>query len=277
MDTQSFPTSVESVDIVIIGGGQAGLVLGYHLTRAKRNFVILDAESRVGDGWRRRWTRCGCSPPPSTTASRDAVPGRQADVPHKGRGGRLPRGVCNEVRASGPHRDPRGAGAARRRRISGRGERPAVRANSVVLATGGEQLPFVPEFADRIGESILQAALQRLSQPGSAAPRYGSRRGGGKLRRGDRPRAECSPTGAAGGRARGRAALPSWTQRRPVRTAAGPVRRHAGAHLGDAHRPEVRRPVQRASADPHPAARSRGGGGDADAADHRRRRRPTPH
>ena len=35
MDTRSFP-SPESVDIVVIGGGQAGLALGYHLTRSTR-------------------------------------------------------------------------------------------------------------------------------------------------------------------------------------------------------------------------------------------------
>lgn len=42
-------------DTIVIGGGQAGLALGYHLARHDLDFVILDAGSRVGDSWRRRW------------------------------------------------------------------------------------------------------------------------------------------------------------------------------------------------------------------------------
>jgi len=40
---------------VIIGGGQAGLAMGYHLQRRGVPFVILDANDRVGHAWRQRW------------------------------------------------------------------------------------------------------------------------------------------------------------------------------------------------------------------------------
>ncbi|MEU6415450.1 NAD(P)/FAD-dependent oxidoreductase [Microbispora sp. NPDC046933] len=42
-------------DTLIIGGGQAGLALGYHLRRAGLRFAVLDAHRRVGDAWRHRW------------------------------------------------------------------------------------------------------------------------------------------------------------------------------------------------------------------------------
>jgi putative flavoprotein involved in K+ transport len=45
----------ETFDVVVIGGGQAGLSVGYHLRRAGARFVILDAHQRVGDAWRKRW------------------------------------------------------------------------------------------------------------------------------------------------------------------------------------------------------------------------------
>jgi putative flavoprotein involved in K+ transport len=45
----------ERVETVIIGGGQAGLSVGYHLARRGRRFVILEANTRVGDSWRTRW------------------------------------------------------------------------------------------------------------------------------------------------------------------------------------------------------------------------------
>jgi putative flavoprotein involved in K+ transport len=46
---------IERVEAVVIGAGQAGLAVGYHLARWGRPFVILEANARVGDSWRRRW------------------------------------------------------------------------------------------------------------------------------------------------------------------------------------------------------------------------------
>ena len=40
---------------IVIGGGQAGLATGYHLKKMNIDFLILDAEERTGDSWRRRW------------------------------------------------------------------------------------------------------------------------------------------------------------------------------------------------------------------------------
>jgi putative flavoprotein involved in K+ transport len=45
----------EHFETVIIGGGQAGLSVGYHLKRQDRPFVILDTNERIGDSWRKRW------------------------------------------------------------------------------------------------------------------------------------------------------------------------------------------------------------------------------
>jgi ribulose 1,5-bisphosphate synthetase/thiazole synthase len=44
----------EVFDVVVIGGGQAGLSVGYHLAKCGVRFVILDANERVGDSWRKR-------------------------------------------------------------------------------------------------------------------------------------------------------------------------------------------------------------------------------
>jgi putative flavoprotein involved in K+ transport len=43
------------VNTVVIGGGQAGLSVGYHLKRHGVDFVVLDDRARVGDVWRNRW------------------------------------------------------------------------------------------------------------------------------------------------------------------------------------------------------------------------------
>jgi putative flavoprotein involved in K+ transport len=45
----------ERFDVIVIGGGQAGLSVGYYLAKSGLRFVILDANQRVGDTWRKRW------------------------------------------------------------------------------------------------------------------------------------------------------------------------------------------------------------------------------
>lgn len=45
----------ERHEVIVIGGGQAGLSVGYHLQREGVPFVILDARHRIGDAWRERW------------------------------------------------------------------------------------------------------------------------------------------------------------------------------------------------------------------------------
>jgi putative flavoprotein involved in K+ transport len=42
-------------DVIVIGAGQAGLAMGYYLSKSKLNFLILDSHNRVGDTWRDRY------------------------------------------------------------------------------------------------------------------------------------------------------------------------------------------------------------------------------
>ncbi|HEX3723161.1 MAG TPA: FAD-dependent oxidoreductase [Nitrolancea sp.] len=46
---------VEQRDVVVIGGGQAGLATGYYLRRTPLNFEILDAGTAPGGAWRHTW------------------------------------------------------------------------------------------------------------------------------------------------------------------------------------------------------------------------------
>lgn len=47
--------TAEPIDTIVIGGGQAGLSVGYHLARRNLRFIIVDAHERIGDAWRTRW------------------------------------------------------------------------------------------------------------------------------------------------------------------------------------------------------------------------------
>jgi putative flavoprotein involved in K+ transport len=59
-------------DVVVIGGGQAGLAAGYYLRRQKLDFVILDAQSTPGGAWQRTWDSLHLFSP----AAFSSLPGR---------------------------------------------------------------------------------------------------------------------------------------------------------------------------------------------------------
>jgi putative flavoprotein involved in K+ transport len=157
MYPQSHPPASESTDIVIVGGGQAGLALGHYLTRYRRDFVILDAGGRVGDGWRNRWDSLRLFTP----AKYDGLPGmpfpgdrlafptkdEQADY-LEAYATRFALPVRSATRVKHVRRDGRAF-------VVDAGDRQW-HADSVVLATGGSQVPFVPEFAERLDESTRQ-------------------------------------------------------------------------------------------------------------------------
>ncbi|ATB32445.1 flavin-containing monooxygenase [Melittangium boletus] len=47
--------STHRSNVLIIGGGQSGLALGYYLARRGQQFTILDGGSEIGHMWRNRW------------------------------------------------------------------------------------------------------------------------------------------------------------------------------------------------------------------------------
>ena len=58
-------------EVVIVGGGQAGLALGYFLVQQGRRFTILEAAEEPAPAWRKRWESLKLFTP----ARYDALPG----------------------------------------------------------------------------------------------------------------------------------------------------------------------------------------------------------
>lgn len=44
------------LDSIIIGAGQSGLAVAYYLKQLKRNFVLIDSNSEIGESWLKRWS-----------------------------------------------------------------------------------------------------------------------------------------------------------------------------------------------------------------------------
>ena len=75
---------VERYELVIIGAGQAGLAAGYWLAREDIDFVILDANARVGDSWRQRWDSLQLFTPAKYSALPGlAIPGDPYRLPNR--------------------------------------------------------------------------------------------------------------------------------------------------------------------------------------------------
>ena len=88
----------EQVETIIVGGGQAGLAVGYYLAQRHRSFVILDANERTGDSWRKRWDSLQLFTPAYLSGLAGSGVSRAAEpLPDQGRDGRLPRGVRRPI------------------------------------------------------------------------------------------------------------------------------------------------------------------------------------
>jgi putative flavoprotein involved in K+ transport len=147
----------EQFDTVVIGGGQAGLAMGYFLAKQDRDFVILDAGDRIGDAWRSRWDSLRLFTP----AALNGLPGRPFPLP----GGYFPtkdetadylEEYAREFDL--PVRLGRHVDSLRREGhdylVSAGEER--YMAENVVVATGPYHAPRIPDFAGRLDPSITQ-------------------------------------------------------------------------------------------------------------------------
>lgn len=67
----------DCLDVVVIGAGQAGLAIAWHLSRHGARFRLLDSTSQIGDSWRTRWDSLRLFTP----AQYDSLPGMPFPAP----------------------------------------------------------------------------------------------------------------------------------------------------------------------------------------------------
>jgi len=153
-------------DVVVIGAGQAGLAVGYHLARRGLRFIILDAEARIGDVWRRRWDSLRLFTPARYDGLDGlAFPAGAASFPTKDE-----MADYLELYASHfglPVRSGTAVDGLARRdgRYTVRAGSARFEAEQVVVATGGYRTPRTPAFANQLAPHVTQLHSSAYRNP----------------------------------------------------------------------------------------------------------------
>jgi len=153
--------------VIIVGGGQSGLAMGYYLKQMKSDFIILDENIHIGDSWRGRWDTLHLFTP----SRYDGLPGMKFPLlknsfPGKDQvadylidyAGRFELPVQLKVRVKKISQEN---GIFRLETTAG-----IFKAEKVVVASGTHPVPRIPGFSTELSEGILQIHSSEYKNPG---------------------------------------------------------------------------------------------------------------
>jgi putative flavoprotein involved in K+ transport len=163
---------MRTLDVVVIGGGQAGLAVGHYLRRTELSWTVLDAQPGPGGAWPRAWgslrlfspARFSSLPGWLMPGGTDEYPTRDAAVEYLAQ---------YEARYGVPVERPVHVRAVRRAQDgflleTDRGE---CRASAVVSATGSWSAPYTPDVPGRDGFRGVQLHSAEYRAPQELAGR----------------------------------------------------------------------------------------------------------
>jgi putative flavoprotein involved in K+ transport len=164
----------ELFDVVIVGGGQAGLALSYYLTAQGRSHLVLE-QGRIAESWRsKRWDSLRLIAPnwslrlpgfeydgddPDGFMGKDEVVARLETYAQS-----FAAPVREGVRVTAIERGPADPHFLMRTKGD------SYRASQVVLATGALQQPRVPACAARVPANVTQVVAPAYRNPQSLPP-----------------------------------------------------------------------------------------------------------
>jgi putative flavoprotein involved in K+ transport len=152
------PAADQRLDVVVVGGSQAGLAMAWHLAQHGLRFVVLEAAAELGQTWRSRWDSLKLFTP----AQYDALPGMAFPAPADTYPTKDP--VADYLQAYAKAFDlpvQLNAKATELRRLDDESFEvhtadATYQARQVVVATGPFQVPFVPPPAAKLDPSVTQ-------------------------------------------------------------------------------------------------------------------------
>lgn len=173
MDLSRIPRkTTRSIDVLVIGAGQAGLSCAHFLKRAGIDYLVIDAANSVGDSWRGRYESLSLFTPRSLSH----LPGLPlvGDPGGYATGAEFADYLARYAQAGGLRIDLQTR--VRCLDLTDRGyeakttdERRYV-ARAVVVATGGFQIPNLPTLATGFGPDVKQIHVADLRVTSDAKP-----------------------------------------------------------------------------------------------------------
>ncbi len=162
----------ERTEVIVIGGGQAGLAAGYYLSQARIPFLILDADARAGDSWRRRWdslelftaARYSALPGLPFPGDPEHYPGKDAVADYLenyARTHELP--IRHDSRVTSLEISDGGY-----RAVTGPGQYEAAQ---LIISAGAYQRPRVPPVSEKLGSEVTQLHSSAYRNPGQLSAR----------------------------------------------------------------------------------------------------------
>ena len=160
----------ESVDVVVVGAGQAGLAVSYYLWSSGVEHLVLD-RGRVGESWRsQRWDTFTLVTPNWMTRlpGYKMAAGTGADFICRD----AVVGMLEQFACGLPVREGVDVLSVT---LAGRGYRVTtssqqISAQVVVIAGGGQRIPVIPPLADRLPADVHQCDAARYRNPAGLPP-----------------------------------------------------------------------------------------------------------
>ncbi len=156
-----------TLDVLVIGAGQAGLAVGYHLRTTGLRYLIVDRHPRVGESWRARFDTLELFTPRAYSALPGlAVTGDSEGYPTKDE-------IADYLESYAAQFDlpiALNSGIAQLKRQDDRFQATTTRGTvittrAVVIATGAFEQPAVPALAAQLDASVVQLTPDTYRNP----------------------------------------------------------------------------------------------------------------
>lgn len=157
----------ERVETLVIGGGQAGLAMGYQLARRDLPYKIVDANQGIGDAWRNRWDSLRLFTPNRLNHLPGMpFPGYHWGFPSKNE-------MADYLESYARRFDLQVETGIRVERLTREGDHFVAisrdrrfEAHNVVVAMSSWQRPRVPDLASELHPGIVQLHVAEYRNPG---------------------------------------------------------------------------------------------------------------
>lgn len=160
-----------NIDILVIGGGQAGLAIGYHLSKKSHTFQILERHQHIGDSWRIRYDSLKLFSPREFSA----LPGLK--VPGGPNGFATKNEIADYLESYSKHFAlpiVTGVGVQKLEQFKNGFQATTdsgeiITSRIAIIASGAFEKPSIPAIAKKLDPSVQQFSAVSYKNPGQVA------------------------------------------------------------------------------------------------------------